>query len=164
MKEWLLLVNALYFLFGASMYMGTMWVLRFFLYPTWRVLTPENVGQHFGVPTLLATKFFTIVVPPMFLSGIVLVVTEWGEWDHPLFWLAAVCLVGIVLLTYVGQQIIIPVNKKIRGGDFDGPAGLTPLLLRWMQLNNIRFVASTITWAAIVWYIVAKGDLLEALA
>jgi hypothetical protein len=24
------------------------------------------------------------------------------------------------------------------------------------------FVASTITWAAIVWYIVAKGDLVEA--
>ena len=99
----------------------------------------------------------------MFLSGIILVVTEWGDWDDLLIWLAAVCLVGIVLLTYVGQQIIIPVNKKIRGGEFDGPAGLTPLLMRWMQLNNIRFVASTITWAAIVWYIVAKGDLLGAL-
>ena len=96
----------------------------------------------------------------MFLSGIILVVTEWGDWDDSLIWLCVVCLVGIVLLTYVGQQIIIPVNKKIRGGEFDGPAGLTPLLMRWMQLNNIRFVASTITWAAIVWYIVAKGDLL----
>jgi uncharacterized membrane protein len=162
-KAALLLVNALYFLFGASMYMGTMWVLRFFLYPTWRSLTPDNVGEHFGVPTILATRFFTVVVPPMFLSGIVLVATEWGDWSHPLVWLAAVCLVGIVVLTYVGQQIIIPVNKKIRGGEFDGPAGLTPLLLRWMQLNNIRFVASTITWAAIVWYLVAKPDLLEAL-
>jgi Domain of unknown function (DUF1772) len=162
MKETLLLANALYFLFGATMYMGTMWVLRFFLYPTWQVLTPENVYQHFGVPTIIATKFFTVVVPPMFLSGIVLVVTEWGEWDHPLVWLAMVCLVGIVLLTYVGQQIIIPVNKKIRGGEYDGPAGLTPLLMRWMQLNNIRFVASTITWAAIVWYIAAKSDLLGA--
>jgi uncharacterized membrane protein len=161
-KEVLLLVNALYFLFGATMYMGTMWVLRFFLYPTWQVLTPENVYQHFGVPTIIATKFFTVVVPPMFLSGIVLVVSEWGEWDHPLVWLAMVCLAGIVLLTYVGQQIIIPVNKKIRGGEYDGPAGLTPLLTRWMQLNNIRFVASTITWAAIVWYIAAKSDLLEA--
>ena len=162
MKEVLLLVNALYFLFGATMYMGTMWVLRFFLYPTWKSLTPENVYQHFGIPTILATKFFTVVVPPMFLSGIVLVVSEWGEWDHPLVWLGAVCLVGIVVLTYVGQQIIIPVNKKIRGGEYDGPEGLTPLLMRWMQLNNIRFVASTITWAAIVWYIAAKADLLGA--
>jgi hypothetical protein len=42
-------------------------------------------------------------------------------------------------------------------------AGLTPLLVRWMKLNDIRFVGATITWAAIVWYIVAKGDLLGAL-
>jgi hypothetical protein len=90
----------------------------------------------------------------------VLVVSEWGD---RLAWLGAACLVGIVVLTYVGQQIIIPVNKKIRGGEFDGPAGLTPLLQRWMRLNDIRFVASTITWAAMVWYLVAKPDLLEAL-
>jgi len=159
-KAWLLLANALYFLFGASMYMGTMWVLRFFLYPTWRSLTPDNVGQHFGTPTILATKFFTVVVPPMFLSAIVLVVSEWGD---RLVWLGVACLVGIVVLTYVGQQIIIPVNKKIRGGEYDGPAGLTPLLMRWMQLNNIRFVASTLTWIAIVWYLAAKPDLLDAL-
>jgi hypothetical protein len=91
----------------------------------------------------------------------VLVVSEWGD---PLVWVSAVCLIGIVVLTYVGQQLIIPVNQKIRGGEFDGPAGLTPLLMRWMQLNNIRFVVSTITWAAIVWYVVAKPDLHEALS
>jgi uncharacterized membrane protein len=159
-KAVLLLVNAIYFLFGATMYMGTMWVLRFFLYPTWRSLGPDNVMEHFGVPTILATKFFTVVVPPMFLSGIVLVVSEWGG---SLVWLGAACLVGIVVLTYVGQQIIIPVNKRIRGGEYDGPAGLTPLLMRWMQLNNIRFVVSTLTWIAIVWYLVAKPDLLAAL-
>jgi hypothetical protein len=159
-SEWLLLLNAVYFLFGATMYMGTMWVLRFFLYPTWEALTPDNVYQHFGVPTILATRFFTVVVPPMFLAGVVLVVSEWGD---PLVWVAAVCLAGIILLTYVGQALIIPVNKKIRGGEYDGPAGLTPLLMRWMRLNDIRFVGSTVTWAAIVWYLVAKPDLLEAL-
>lgn len=160
MKQTLLLINALYFLFGATMYVGTMWVLRLFLYPTWRALTPDNVMEHFGVPTILATRFFTAVVPPMFLSGLVLVVSEWGD---PLMWVALVCLVGIIFLTYVGQQIIIPVNKKIRGGEYDGPAGLLPLLNRWMFLNNLRFVGSTITWAAIVWYFVAKPDLLQAL-
>lgn len=160
MKESLLLINALYFLFGATMYMGTMWVLRFFLYPTWRTLTPENVDNHFGVPTTEATRFFTVVVPLMFVSGIVLVWSEWGEWYVVL---SAVCLAGILVLTWVGQGIIIPVNKKIRGGEFDGQAGLTPLLVRWMKLNDIRFVGATITWAAIVWYIVAKGDLLGAL-
>lgn len=156
MKEGLLLANALYFLFGATMYVGTMWVLRFFLYPTWRVLTPDNVNDHFGVPTILATKFFTFVVPPMFLSGGIMV---WSEWGNRLVILAATCLAGVLLLTFVGQQIIIPVNKKVRGGDYDGPAGLTVLLKRWMFLNDIRFYGSTVTWVAIVWYIVAKSDL-----
>jgi hypothetical protein len=160
MKETWLLINTLYFLFGATMYMGTMWVLRFFLYPTWRVLTPENVDDHFGVPTTLATRFFTVVVPPMFISGIILVWSEWGHWYVVL---SAVCLAGIFMLTWVGQGIIVPVNKRIRGGEFDGMAGLTPLLVRWMKLNDIRFVGATITWAAVVWYIVAKGDLLGAL-
>lgn len=67
------------------------------------------------------------------------------------------------MLTYVGQLLIIPINKKIRGGDHSGAAALTPLLKRWMMLNDIRFVGATITWAAIVWYLVAKGDLLGAL-
>ena len=160
MKEVLLLVNALYFLFAATMYMGTMWVLRFFLHPTWRVLTPENVGQHFEVPIGLATKFFTILVPPMLLSAVVLVVSEWGD---RLVWLAAVCLVGTLLLGFVVRASIVKVNKKIHDGSYDGPAGLTPLLERWMQLNSIRFAASTVTWAAIVWYLVAKPDLLGAL-
>ncbi len=161
MKETLLLVNALYFLFGATMYMGTMWVLRFFLYPTWRTLTPENVDAHFGVPTTLATRFFTVVVPPMFLSGIVLVWSEWGSWYVVL---STICLLGIILLTWVGQRLIIPVNKKVRGGQFDVGTGLTPLLRRWMQLNDIRFVGATVTWVAIVWYIAGKGDLLGRLA
>jgi uncharacterized membrane protein len=116
---------------------------------------------HFGVPTTLATRFFTVVVPLMFISGIVLVWSEWGSWYVVL---AAVCLAGIALLTWVGQGIIIPVNKRIRGGQFDGQAGLTPLLGRWMRLNDIRFVGATVTWAAIVWYIAAKGDLWGALS
>jgi len=160
MKEWLLLVNALYFLFAATMYLGTMWVLRLFLYPTWRTLTPDNVDQHFRAPIASATKFFTIVVPPMLLSAVVLVASEWGD---PLVWLCAVCLIGTLLLGFVVRASIVKVNKLIDGREYDGPAGLTPLLMRWMQLNDIRFVASTITWGSIVWYLVARPDLLEAL-
>ena len=92
----------------------------------------------------------------MFLSGAILV---WSEWGDRLVILAAVCLAGILMLTYVGQQIIIPVNKKVRGGEYDSPAELIVLLKRWMFLNDIRFWGSTVTWVAIVWYIVAKGDL-----
>jgi hypothetical protein len=155
----LLLANALYFLFGATMYMGTMWVLKFFLYPTWRSLTRDNVGMHFGTPTLLATRFFTYVVPLMFICGIVLIVTEWGSW---LIILSVICFVGIIFLTFIGQRLIIPINKRIRGGEYASEEELRELLIKWMQLNDLRFYGSTVTWIAIVWYLVAKGDLMAA--
>jgi hypothetical protein len=156
---WLLLLTSLYFLFGATMYVGTMWVLKFFLYPTWRSLTRESVGMHFGTPTLLATKFFTIVVPPMLLCGIVLIVWERHSW---LVILAVLCLLGIVFLTFIGQRLIIPINKRIRGGDYASETELRNLLIRWMKLNDLRFYGSTATWLVIVGYLVAKGDLLGA--
>ncbi|NKY40006.1 anthrone oxygenase family protein [Cellulomonas septica] len=153
-------VSALWFLFGATMYVGTMWVLKWFLFPTWRGLSRDNVGTHFGIPTKRATAFFTGVVPLMFVAAIILVVTEWGtRW----VWFGVACLVGIFVLTFVGQGIIIPINKRIRGGDFADDAELRSLLHRWMTLNDIRFYGSTFTWVAITWYVVARGDLLGAL-
>jgi hypothetical protein len=159
--NWLLLINALYFLFGATMYVGTMWVLKFFLYPTWRSLARENVDMHFGIPTRAATKFFTIVVPIMFISGGILV---WSEWGTIRVIPAIICLVGIIVLTWVGQGIIIPINKRIRGGDFADDSELRSLLKRWMMLNDIRFYVSTLTWAAMVWLLVDRGRLLESFA
>jgi hypothetical protein len=156
---WLSFLSALYFLFGATMYMGTMWVLKLFLYPTWRALHRDNVGIHFGLPTLRATRFFTGVVPLMFLAAILLVVQEWGT---SLVWWAVTCLVGIVLLTGVGQLLIIPVNKKVRGGDYPDDEGLRELLVRWMLLNDIRFWGSTVTWIAIVGYLVVKTQMWDA--
>lgn len=156
---WLTFLSALYFLFGATMYMGTMWVLKLFLYPTWRALTRENVGIHFGVPTLRATAFFTGVVPPMFLAAVVLVVAEWGT---GLVWWALVCLLGIVMLTGVGQLLIIPVNKDVRGGRYADDEGLRALLKRWMLFNDIRFWGSTVTWVASVGYLVMKTQMWQA--
>lgn len=153
-------LSALWFLFGATMYVGTMWVLKWFLFPTWRGLSRDNVGTHFGIPTKRATVFFTGVVPLMFVAAIVMIVTEWGtRW----VWFGVACLVGIFVLTFVGQGIIIPINKRIRGGEFADDAELRHLLHRWMTLNDIRFYGSTFTWVAIVWYVVARGDLLGAL-
>lgn len=151
---------ALWFLFGATMYVGTMWVLKWFLFPTWRGLSRDNVGTHFGIPTKRATAFFTGVVPLMFVAAIVMIVTERGTgW----VWFGVACLAGIFVLTFVGQALIIPVNKRVRGGDFADDTELRHLLHRWMVLNDVRFYGSTLTWVAIVWYVVARGDLLGAL-
>jgi len=159
MTGWLLLLNALFFLFGATLYMGTMWVLKFFLYPTWRGLTPETEPVHFGIPTLAATRFFTVVVPLMMLSGVVLVVSEWGT---PQVWFAWLCVAGILYLTFIGQAIIIPINKKIRGGEFADVTEMRALLVRWMWLNDLRFYGSTVLWLVVVCYLVVTGSLWEA--
>lgn len=159
--NWLLLLNALYFLFGATMYVGTMWVLKFFLYPTWRSLDRGNVDMHFGIPTRQATKFFTGVVPLMFVSAGIMV---WAEWGTVRLIPAILCLVGIIALTVVGQGLIIPINVRVRGGDFADDDELHTLLIRWMLLNDIRFYVSTLTWLAIVWLLVDKGTLWEAFA
>ncbi|MEV7606406.1 hypothetical protein AB0N65_13280 [Paenarthrobacter sp. NPDC089322] len=159
--NWLLLVNALYFLFGATMYVGTMWVLKLFLYPTWHGLSRDNVDTYFGIPTRAATKFFTAIVPIMFISGGILV---WSEWGTIRLIPAIICLGGIIALTWVGQGIIIPINVRIRGGDFADDTELRGLLKRWMTLNDIRFYVSTLTWAAIVWLLVDRGRLWEAFA
>ncbi|WP_426006601.1 hypothetical protein ACPFL9_06825 [Paenarthrobacter sp. NyZ202] len=159
--NWLLLANALYFLFGATMYVGTMWVLKLFLYPTWHGLSRDNVDTYFGIPTHAATRFFTAVVPLMFISGGILV---WSEWGTLRLVPAIICLVGIVVLTWVGQGLIIPINVRIRGGDFADDTELRSLLKRWMLLNDIRFYVSTLTWAAIVWLLVDRGKLWETFA
>ncbi|MGH7751635.1 MAG: hypothetical protein ACREN5_02365 [Gemmatimonadales bacterium] len=158
---WLLLINALYFLFGATMYVGTMWVLKWFLYPTWRSLDRGNADTHFGIPTRAATKFFTGVVPLMFVSGGILV---WSEWGTARVIPAVICLLGIIILTLVGQILIIPINVRVRSGDFTDDAELRSLLQRWMLLNDIRFYVSTLTWAAMVWLLVERGRLLESFA
>lgn len=157
--NWLLLLVELYFLFGATMYVGTMWVLKLFLYPTWRSLDRSTVDMHFGIPTRAATAFFTGVVPVMFLAGGGMI---WIEWGSPRLVLAIVCLAGIIALTFVGQALIIPLNIKIRSGDFTDDAELRSMLIRWMMLNDIRFYVSTATWLAIVWVLADRGRLLES--
>lgn len=155
-----LTLNAVYFLFGATIYCGVMWSLQFFFYPSWKGMTVDTVQDHFIVPTSAATRFFLIVVPLMFASGIVMMASEWGE--GLVFWLTVVAFLGICASTYVGWIHIIPVNRRIKAGVPDD-AALVPLLKKWMFLNTVRFVTVTIMWGAVVWYVVAKGDLVDVI-
>jgi hypothetical protein len=56
----------------------------------------------------------------------------------------------------VGTGFIIPVNRRITTG-VDAPE-LTVLLKRWMLLNDIRWVTTSVMWAAAVWYVLAIGN------
>lgn len=159
MSEALLTASAVYFLFGSTVYCGTMWALQFFFYPSWHRINVGNVQDHFVIPTSAATRFFTVVVPIMFVSGAILVVTEWGEgWTLVA---AILAFLGICVSTFVGWLLIIPINRQIQKGVPDD-AALQPLLQRWMKLNTIRLVTVTIMWGATVWYLLAEGGFVDA--
>ena len=155
MRETLLTINAVWFLFGATIYCGVMWALRFFFYPSWSAMNTESVKDHFLVPIAAATRFFWVVVPLMLISGLVMVITAWG--DAPAFVAALIALAGIIAIPAVGVVLIFPVNRIIKDGVADD-AALVPLLQKWMRLNNIRWILATIMWGAAVWYIIAIGD------
>ncbi len=159
MKENLLVINHAYFFFGTTIYAGTLWALRFFFYQSWNALNVGNVHAHFVGPTRRATTFFTVVVPLMFVASVVMVVTEWGKAQ---LWQSLVGLAAITVSTVVGKGLIIPINKRITAGVADD-ATLVPLLKRWMQYNDIRFVVMTLGWIAMMWYFAARGGLVRVL-
>jgi glucan phosphoethanolaminetransferase (alkaline phosphatase superfamily) len=160
MKRILLAVNHSYLFFGATLYVGVLWALRFFWYPSWSKMTVDSVQDHFILPTNAATRFFTVVVPLMFLASIVFLVTEWKTRFR---WTAILSLLCISAATYVGWLHIIPVNKLIKAGVAD-QAQLTPLFKQWMMLNDIRWVLLTVMWLTLMYYFIAKGNLLQSLA
>ncbi len=155
-KTMLIGVNHILLMFGTTVYMGVLWALHFFWYPSWEVMNVGNVQDHFILSTSAATRFFTVVVPIMFLTSIIMI---WLEWKTKFRWHAIVGLLGVTGATLVGQILIIPVNKRIAGGV--DQATLTELLEEWMVLNDIRWIIITIMWLALMIYFLMKPSLSE---
>ena len=156
-RQTLIGLNHLLLMFGTTVYMGVLWALHYFWYPSWEVMNVTNVQDHFILPTSAATRFFTVVVPIMFVTSLIMI---WLEWKTKFRVLAIIGLLGVIGATGVGQVLIIPVNETIAAGV--APAELTPLLERWMVLNDIRWIIITIMWLALMVYFLTKGDLLSA--
>ena len=152
LKNILLNLNAAYAFFTASVYMGVMWALHFFWYPGWHYLDLGNVQDAFVGPTSRATAFFTILVPIMMVSCIILIITEWKQ---PARWTTWLITAGILGATFFGQFLIIPINKTIAAGVADQQT-LTSLLERWMTLNNIRMAITTLMWLGCLFYFMYK--------
>ena len=151
-SKWMVLNNA-YIFFGDSLYAGVLWALRFFWYPTWRVYTADNYYDHFIPPTQAATRFFTFVVPVMFLCNVIMV---WKEWKTGMRWIAVGSLACLSGATYVGQAHIIPINKILAGHVTD-QARVTELFRQWMFLNDIRWVIMTLAWVLMMYYFGSKA-------
>lgn len=159
MKEVLLTANHVWWLAGATFYVGVLTTLRLFLYQSWTSLRPETTPVHFTAPTEAATRFFLIAIPTWMFTAIVMIVTEWGE---PTVWPAIIAFLGLMTTTCVGWFGIQPINREIKAGVQD-EARLSVLLKRWMKINDLRWASVIVMWTALVWYFVDKPDLPSAL-
>ncbi len=61
-------ISSTFLLFGTTVYVGVLWALHFFWYPSWEVMNVTTVQDHFINSTSAATDFFWIVVPIMFVT------------------------------------------------------------------------------------------------
>jgi hypothetical protein len=146
-KSVLLAINNSLLLFGTTIYCGVLWALHFFWYPSWQSLNLSNVQQHFISPTSHATDFFWIVVPIMFITNVIWIIAEWKTYK----WYALLALACESAASYVGQKLIIPINKTI-GAGLTSETELTTYLKEWMFLNDVRWVIMTAMWLVIVIY------------
>lgn len=160
MKKILLTINHVYLLFGTSLYVGVLWALHFFWYPSWQTITLETVHDHFILPTEAATDFFTIVVPLMLLAHIILIIQEWKTRFR---WHTAFALLCFAVGLYIGEFHIFPINDIIYAG-VDSLERLQELFQSWMLLNDVRLVIMTIMWLTLMYYFIAKGDLMKRFA
>jgi hypothetical protein len=157
MKGNLLALNQAVILWGSTLYVGVLWALRFFWFPTWHHLTVANYYDQFIPQTQAATHFFTYWVP---ITLLCLCVMAWSERKTRLRWVPWAGLLLLGISTYVGTQHIIPINKFLATHITD-QAVLTDRLEHWMSLNTIRWVTETLAWLVMMYYFIAKGRLPE---
>ena len=86
-----------------------------------------------------------------------------AEWKTPFRWLAIGALACLSGATYVGQVLIIPINKTLTVPITD-QAQLTAYLEHWISYNNIRWILLTIMWLLMMWYFIAKPNLTKVLS
>lgn len=157
MKKILFIINHVYLLFGTSLYVGVLWALHFFWYPSWETITLETVHDHFILPTEAATDFFTVVVPLMILTNIILIVQEWKTKYR---WSTMFALLSFLVALYIGEFHIFPINDIIYSG-VDSLERLRELFKQWMFLNDVRLVITTVMWLTLVYYFISKGNLAQ---
>ncbi len=153
MKSIWMVFNNAYIFFGTTLYVGVLWSLHFFWFPTWTNLKVENYYDQFIPQTTAATKFFTVLVPIMFLAHLIMC---WKEWKGNMRWPSLAALGMLATATYVGTQHIIPVNKILKGHLTD-QVQVTELLKKWMSLNDIRMALMTASWCLLMYYFAVKA-------
>ncbi len=153
MKGKCLLVNNAILFFGVSIYVGLLWALHFFWYPTWQYMTPAIVEHHFLMPVDNATAFFTIVLPIMFITNVLWMLREWRR---PLTWYSLVTFLLIMSASGVGRFFIFPINDLIASGELTDSAELYPLFRDWMFYNDLRGLLMSASWLLMMAYFIRR--------
>ncbi len=159
---WLALANAGLTAFGASLYMGLMLVVRFFLRPAWSALTTETLGTFFGIPIVAATRFFRIMFVPYLLSSALLV---WTGWGHAAAAACAIVAAACYLTLALWFQLrMLPLNQRLLSGEIFDNTELQPLLARWNSLNEVRVVVSCVYWLAALGFLAGAHHVWDGLS
>lgn len=154
----LLNINSAYTLFISSWHMGLMVSIVIFWYPSWKGLTIDTIQNNFGVPAIIATKLFVILIPIAMLTATIMIITEWKT---PLCWPSIIVLCGIIGSTLTAKYFIFPINDIIYAG-VKSQEELTSLLLKWMRLNNWRVFFSVLTWLGMLTFYTLKNNRQES--
>lgn len=144
----LLLLNDVFLLMCASIYLGTGVSLVFFQLPLEPKLTIDNYFMIFVEPVENATQFFTYMTILMLISGVIMLVTEWFS---GLRWVPIVVLLAVILATVLTEMFIFPLNKELEAHVTD-PARLKVLFGQWANMNRIRASLWAIQWAAMAYW------------
>jgi hypothetical protein len=154
LKNILLNINSGYTFFVSSIHMGLMTSLVLFWYSSWNGLTIDTIQNNFGIPAILATRLFVILIPIMMITATIMIISEWKT---SLKWPAVIVLIRIMGSTAMAKYFIFPINDIIYAGVKTNEE-LKPLLLKWMSLNNWRVFFSVLTWLGMYTFYTMKGN------
>ncbi|WP_313814242.1 hypothetical protein [Glutamicibacter sp.] len=161
-QAWVVLVAALVSVFGASLYLGMMLVLQFFLRPVFLGLRLDELSTVFAVPIVKATKFFVLMFFPLLVAP---ALQLWlGAADVHTNVLAWGTLIAYLFLAVWFSFAMRPVNQQLVSGDVRDRQQLHQMMSRWVTRNWARFFASLVYWMASVGYLVSANDMWKVLS
>ena len=142
-------------LFVTTIYVGLMWSLHFFWFPSWQQVAASEFRSHFESPVREATQFFTYLVPVQLLS---LGIFAWIEFKGKYRWLTLLSFIIMSATHTFAVILIFPINRALSAvGTPD--AEIRSGLQQWMMYNDIRGILATTVWTLLLVYLIKKGDL-----
>jgi hypothetical protein len=152
MKQKLLLLNHSILFLGVSIYFGTGWSTFLFDFPVVPKLNVGNYYLHFVPQVAAATKFFTVLVPVMIATGIVMAVAEWRT---RLRWVPIVVVLAIASASFVTMHFVFPLNKLMAKPITD-PQELAEVMGKWLSFTRIRISLWSLEWLSLMYYFAAR--------